>query len=70
MKYSKAIVCDFCGRAEVSISKCTFKTFIKRVDWIQVLRGDGLTNEYCSQECFENYKQDVKDNLRFKKQND
>lgn len=59
MKYTKAVECDFCGRIEVSVNRKSFKTWFKFIEWLQIIQGNGLTKEFCSKECYDNYKSDI-----------
>jgi len=63
MKYTKATECDFCGHIQVTTSKKTFKSWFKSIGWFQSINGNGTTNEFCSKECLENNKEDVKQQL-------
>ena len=56
MKYTKAVECDFCGKIEVSTLKTPFKTWFKFIKWLEVINGNGSKNEFCSQECYNNFK--------------
>jgi hypothetical protein len=59
MKYTKAVECDFCGTMSLSSSNSRFDTWFKFIGWMQTVRGDGITEEFCSVECYEHYKEEV-----------
>ncbi len=59
MKYCKAVECDYCGNIQLTTLKRTFKSFLKNIKWFQTINENGTTNEFCSKECIDNYKQDI-----------
>jgi hypothetical protein len=58
MKHFKAVECDYCGDFQLSTLKKTLKSFLKNIKWFQIINSNGTTNEFCSKECFNNFKDD------------
>ena len=59
MKYTKAVQCDWCGSVELSINNDGFKKWFKFLGWLQIVNGNGTTNEFCTQECYDLHKKDI-----------
>ena len=59
MRYIKAVECSQCGAIQFSNRKGTFKAFLKRINWLEIIFGNGNKLEFCSKECYENYKDDI-----------
>ena len=59
MRYKKAVECTQCGEVQLSDSKGTFKALLKRIGWLEVTFGNGNKLEFCSKECYDNYKEDI-----------
>ena len=59
MRYRKAVECSQCGEIQLSNRKGTFKAFLKRIGWLEMIFGNGNILDFCSKECYDNYKKDV-----------
>ena len=59
MRYKKAVECTQCGEVQLSNSKGTFKALLKRIGWLEVIFDNDNKLEFCSKECYDNYKEDI-----------